>query len=251
MKPDITIRPCTALAEFDQITDLELRIWGGVEREVTPSHITLIAAKTGGQVLGAFAGEEMIGFSLAFVARRSELTYLHSHETGVLPEYQNCGVGRQLKWAQRTDALARGFTLMEWTFDPFALRNAWFNVMKLGAVMRRYLPNVYGITTSALHGGLPTDRLVAEWWLDSPRVQSVARGETLSLPDNPERIVVPKELAALGRENALAAQAKIRDEFERLFASGYAVVALEVSGTEAIYCLKRASTSFSLTAFDE
>jgi predicted GNAT superfamily acetyltransferase len=249
MTQDITIRRCETLAEFDQITDLEQRIWETEEREATPSHVTLIAAKTGGQVLGAFAGKEMIGFSLAFVACRDGHVFLHSHETGVVPEYQNYGVGRRLKWAQRADALARGFTLMEWTFDPFAVRNAWFNVMKLGAVMRRYLPNVYGITTSALHG-LPTDRFMAEWWMDSPRVQAASVGAAFDVKGD-EHIAVPLNLAALEPARALALQSQIRQAFEARFAAGYAVIGLELGTKEAIYCLRCTSPSFSLTASEE
>jgi len=242
MNEPITIRPCEGLAEFDKITDLEQRIWRGDEREATPSHITLIAAKTGGQVLGAFAGDEMIGFSLAFVARRNDQVFLHSHETGVIPEYQNSGVGRQLKWAQRTDALTRDFKLMEWTFDPFALRNAWFNVMKLGAVMRRYIPNFYGVTTSALHGGLPTDRFVAEWRLDSPRVQAACMGKPIKIEQTDRRVEVPLDLQALAqvdREKAMALQAQIRQEFETYFAADYVVIGLEKTEVTAVYFLRR------------
>ena len=84
---------------------------------------------------------------------------------GVLPEYRNRGVGRMLKLRQREDALARGIELIEWTFDPLELKNAFFNIERLGAIVRRYVENQYGITASPLHGGLPTDRCYAEWWL--------------------------------------------------------------------------------------
>ena len=72
---------------------------------------------------------------------------------------------------QREDALARGFELMEWTFDPLEIKNAYLNIERLGAIARRYNVNQYGITSSPLQGGLPTDRLVAEWWLKSKRVE--------------------------------------------------------------------------------
>ncbi len=232
----IIVRPCLSVAEYDKLTDLEQRIWRTTERDATPGHIALIAAKTGGQVLGAFAGDAMIGFSLAFVARRDGQVYLHSHEVGVLEEWQNAGVGFQLKLAQRADALARGFTLMEWTFDPYALRNAWFNVMKLGATMRRYVPNLYGVTTSALHGGLPTDRLVAEWQLDSPRVQAACASLPINVPSDAVRIVVPLNLQA--EPQAVALQAQLRREFETHFAAGYVVVRLEKNETMAAYLLQ-------------
>ena len=96
---------------------------------------------------------------------------------GVLPEYRNRGVGRLLKLAQRDDAIKTGINLIEWTFDPLELKNAFFNIERLGAIVRRYVPNQYGTTTSHLHGGLPTDRCVAEWHVSSIRVADILSGE--------------------------------------------------------------------------
>ena len=90
---------------------------------------------------------------------------------GVLAEYRDRGVGRLLKLAQREDALARQINRIEWTFDPLQLKNASFNIARLGAIVRHYIPNLYGRTSSPLHAGLPTDRLVAEWWVRSSRVK--------------------------------------------------------------------------------
>ena len=100
--------------------------------------------------------------------------YLHSHMLGVKSEYRNTGLGRRLKLFQREDAIAHGYDLMEWTFDPLEIKNAYFNLERLGAIARRYNINQYGITTSPLQGFLPTDRLVAEWWLKSERVDRIA-----------------------------------------------------------------------------
>ena len=112
----------------------------------------------------------MIAFCLAIPGLKPDgKPYLHSHMLGVLAEYRNHGVGRQLKLQQRDDALARGIDLIEWTFDPLEIKNAYFNVERLGAIVRRYLRNQYGASSSPLHGGLPTDRLVAEWWIRKPR----------------------------------------------------------------------------------
>src|SRR5205085_1868843 len=84
--------------------------------------------------------------------------YLHSHMLGVLPEYHNARIGRRLKLRQREEALSRGIALIEWTFDPLELKNAFLNIQRLGAIVRHYYPNQYGTTSSPLHGGLPTDR---------------------------------------------------------------------------------------------
>ena len=96
---------------------------------------------------------------------------------GVLPEYRDAGVGRMLKLEQREDALARGIELIEWTFDPLEIKNAYFNMERLGAIVRRYVRNQYGTTTSHLHGGLPTDRCIAEWWIASRRVKAILDGQ--------------------------------------------------------------------------
>ncbi len=140
--------------------------------------------------------------------------YLHSHMLGVLPEYRNAGLGRQLKLRQRDDALARGIDLIEWTFDPLELKNAYFNIERLGAIVRRYVRNQYGISTSRLHGGIPTDRCVAEWWI---------RRAPQQVPVS-ERIDVPAEIEA-----ARAQQAEIAERFEDCFARGLAVIGMEGS----------------------
>jgi predicted GNAT superfamily acetyltransferase len=108
----------------------------------------------------------------------------------VLPDYRNAGLGRRLKLAQRDDAIARGFDLMEWTFDPLEIKNAHLNIARLGAISRRYKQDFYGPSSSPLQGGLPTDRLYAEWWLRSPRVLKTLRGEMHS-DEIVERITVP------------------------------------------------------------
>jgi len=171
LKPgEVMVRNLHRLEDFERCIELERRVWGGADIDVVPLPIFVVSAEVGGQVLGAYAGREMVGFTLAMPGVRRGKPFLHSHMTAVVPEYQNRGVGRLLKLAQREEAIARGIPLVEWTFDPLELRNAYFNVERLGAIVRRFLPNCYGVTSSPLHGGLPTDRLVAEWWLRAPRV---------------------------------------------------------------------------------
>jgi predicted GNAT superfamily acetyltransferase len=192
---------------------LQKTIWGFEDADLLPFRMFVVATKIGGQLLGAFDGGRMIAFCVAIPGLKPDgKVYLHSHMLGVLPEYRNAGVGRQLKLRQRDDALARGIDLIEWTFDPLDLKNAWFNIERLGAVVRRYLRNQYGVSSSALHGGLPTDRLVAEWWIRKPR----ERVEVV------ERIQVPADIA-----DARAKQAEIADRFEQCFARGLTVVGVE------------------------
>jgi predicted GNAT superfamily acetyltransferase len=162
---------------------------------------------------------------------------------GVLPEYRDSGVGRQLKLQQREDALARGIELIEWTFDPLEIKNAYFNVERLGAIVRRYVRNQYGTTTSHLHSGLPTDRCVAEWWIASPRVKTIlGGGPPLVRPETVERISVPAGIAVLRRVDAKRArqiQQEIGTGFEGCFARGLAVVGVERTTDAGTYMLGR------------
>src|ERR1700678_4716630 len=174
MKADaITIRRCQGLEELRTCSSLQEEVWNFADADLVPLRMFVVAEKVGGQVMVAFDGNEMVGFALSVPGTRSGYTYLHSHMLAVRGEYRNSGLGRRLKLLQREDAIARGIGLIEWTFDPLEIKNAYLNIEKLGAIARRYNVNQYGITSSPLQGGLPTDRLVAEWWLKSKRVEAV------------------------------------------------------------------------------
>jgi predicted GNAT superfamily acetyltransferase len=146
----------------------------------------------------------------------------------VQPEFRNAGVGRRLKLAQREDALKRSIRLMEWTFDPLEIKNAFFNIEKLGAITRSYTPNFYGVSSARIQGGRPTDRLHAEWWLDSERVvKAVAgrrapRGEVEARIELPQQVMQWKE-SAEGAEQAMALQRANQAQFADAFARGLAV----------------------------
>lgn len=227
----VEIRPCTRLEEFERCVELQRLIWGFTDIDLVPSALFVVAAHSGGQVFGAYDGAEMIGFVMALAGVRAGQPFLHSHMAAVLPAYQNAGVGRRLKRQQREDALARGIRLVEWTFDPLELRNAHFNLERLGAIARRYLPNLYGRTTSPLHATLPTDRLLAEWWLDTPRVEARLAGHAEARPRAAERIQVSGKIAEWRRTDPLAAervQRDVREQFEHWFGKGYAALGFEV-----------------------
>jgi predicted GNAT superfamily acetyltransferase len=162
----------------------------------------------------------------------------------VLESYRDRGIGRRLKLFQRDDALSRGIRLVEWTFDPLEVKNAYMNFMRLGAIARRYLPNCYGVTTSPLHGGMPTDRLIAEWWLDSPRVNDLLGGAPPSTPQSAAaraEILIPAEMPRLRRENpaeALRVQTEVREKFQKWIAKGYAATAIEINSEGGRYILE-------------
>jgi predicted GNAT superfamily acetyltransferase len=142
--------------------------------------------------------------------------------------YRNRGLGAQLKLEQRREAVARGIQIMEWTFDPLEIKNAFLNIHKLGAIVRSYRVNFYGVSSSRLQGGLPTDRLVAEWHLDSPRVQRILGGHRVAQIIE-ERIQVPASIyvwkaSQRDRERALNVQLENRRKFQSAFARGLAVL---------------------------
>src|SRR5207248_8181960 len=155
-------------------------IWGFDAIELLPVRLFVVATKIGGQAFGAFDGNVMVGFCLAIPGiKAGSKSYLHSHMLGVRTESRNAGVGRILKLAQRDEALGRSIDLIEWTFDPLEIKNAYFNIERLGAIVRRYVLNQYGTTSNRLQGGLPSDRCTAEWWIASRRVQTILANERL------------------------------------------------------------------------
>jgi predicted GNAT superfamily acetyltransferase len=236
----IEIRQLFGLDEFSEAVKLQQCVWGFADSELLPLRFFVVASRIGGQVFGAFDSGQMIGFCLAIPGVKPEAKpYLHSHMLGVLPAYQNAGVGRRLKLRQRDDALARGIDLVEWTFDPLEIKNAFFNIERLGAVVRHYAENEYGTTSSPLHGGLPTDRCLAEWRIGSRRVKGILAGESADRHVD-ERISVPIDIERLRREEPSRARELQRGNaarFQRCFARGLAVIGFEHTPAEGIYLL--------------
>lgn len=227
----IQIRPLLKLEEFERCVVLQLEVWGYSDGDVIPRRVFIVAQKIGGQVLGAFDGETIVGFAMSLPGYRDGHAYLHSHMLAVLPAHRNAGLGRRLKLAQRDDAIARGFDLMEWTFDPLEIKNAHLNIARLGAIARRYQADFYGPSSSPLQGGLPTDRLYAEWWLRSPRVANILRGEVQPV-QIAERITVPQAIYqwkqdVQQRRLAEDLQTSNREALEAAFHRGLAVLGYE------------------------
>ncbi len=239
MSSEIQIRACEQLDEFRACVALQKEIWGEADLEIVPDTIFVVAAHSGGQILGAFDGDRLVGFTLAVPGIRNGAPYLHSHMTGVHAGCRDRGVGRMLKLFQREEALSRDIRLIEWTFDPLEMRNAHFNLNRLGAIARRYLPDLYGITSSPLHRGLATDRLVAEWYLDSPRVRATLQNE-LPAPQSASAIEIPASLedwkvADLARVQGV--QRAIRGRFTEEFAKGHAAVSVVKNAHSSSYVL--------------
>ena len=232
MDKNIIIRHCDTNEEFQQCVDLQKAVWKFEDIDVVPKRLFVVAHKIGGQVIGAFDGGRLAGFALSVPGSRNGHPYLHSHMLAVLEEYRNYGLGRRMKLAQRDDAIARCFDLIEWTFDPLEIKNAYLNIERLGAIARRYTINQYGMSSSPLQGGLPTDRLVAEWWLNSSRVNTLMDSGKLTAAKTDLRIEVPAEIYEwkadpASREKAEDIQSGNREAFLTAFAEGKSVLGYE------------------------
>ena len=228
----IVLRRCHSLEEMRSCVVLQKEVWNFADAELVPLRMFVVADKVGGQVLGAFSGNDMVGFALAVPGTRTGHVYLHSHMLAVRKDYRNAGLGRRLKLMQREEALSRGIELIEWTFDPLEIKNAYLNIEKLGTIARRYNVNQYGITSSPLQGGLPSDRLVAEWWLKSKRVETLLRTGARSQVKAVKTIPVPAQIyewkaSPATRDRAKDVQDRNREEFLRAFADGLAVLGYE------------------------
>jgi predicted GNAT superfamily acetyltransferase len=231
----IEIEPLKNERQFRDAVELQKIIWGFDDIELLPVRFFVVATKVGGQAFGAFDEGRMVAFCMAIPGLKpGGRSYLHSHMLGVLPEYRDVGLGRRLKLRQRDEAIAAGIELIEWTFDPLETKNAYFNIERLGAIVRRYVRNQYGTTTSHLHGGLPTDRCTAEWWVKSERVRRILAGEPVERPPVVTRIPVP---AAISDEDRRKVQADIADQFEAAFDKGLTVVGVERTPEAGIYLL--------------
>jgi predicted GNAT superfamily acetyltransferase len=236
----IVLRTCHTVGEFRQVLALQKEVWGFDDIDLIPPRLFVVGEKIGGYVLGAFDGAAngvtnsatLVAFSFALPGMRDGQPYIHSHMLAVKETHRNTGLGREMKLFQRELAISQGYDLIEWTFDPLEIKNAFFNMEKLGAVVRRYVVNQYGITSSPLQGGLPSDRLIAEWWLRSRRVE-----ETLAFGKSPKiaiaaSVEIPAEISqwkaqAETRTRAAEVQRRTRDLLQKHFAEGLSVVGYE------------------------
>src|ERR1700728_3658491 len=243
----IDIRSCQGFDEMEACVQLQIETWGYDVSDVTARKTFMLAQKIGGQVIGAFSardqgpgirdqrttGSELVGFAMSLPGIKQTGNgpqhYLHSHMLAVRKSHRNRGLGAQLKWEQRREALSRGITHMEWTFDPLVIPNAFLNIHRLGAIASAYLVDFYGVSSSRLQGGLPTDRLLAEWELDSPRVEAILTRRPAAAQSIQECISIPASIDQwkaneASRERALAVQLENRQKFQRAFSQALAVI---------------------------
>ncbi len=234
------IREAASHRDLDEVCLIQREVWNGEDLEIVGRLHLQASQHAGASVLIAETEDGLIaGFAYAFPAYVHGKVFWHSDMLGVRPRFRSSGVGQRLKWAQRDHALRVGVRRITWTFDPMQAGNAHLNLTLLGATVREYVSNFYGVTTSALHHGLPTDRLVASWALQSPRVAALSRGEEPVDP-LPEQatVAIPKhwnELVGREPDSARIEQQRVERELGAAFARG--LVATGFDKTRTAYVL--------------
>lgn len=243
------IRECTTIDEFDSCIDLQREAFGLPDLEISPRRHLIVSRQAGGWTLGAFVGSRMVGFvhHLAAVRPDNEI-YGYSHMMAVAKDYQNRGVGAQLKWAQRARAIAEGRLYIKWTWDPMQARNAHFNLNRLGVTVDAFADNFYGTDYNADPSqaadqlpGLQSDRLFGDWYLVSSRVEALSRGELVKNSRKPVMaVLIPAEWTKVVRhdvEKARAEQSRVRNEFKNAFNEGLVCAGFERGQEQSSYLL--------------
>jgi len=226
MEKDLEIRECSNLDDLAECVQIQREVFALPEAELSPVRHFVVTKNAGGFVIGAYDGEKLAGFVLSVPAFLRGERAFYSHMTGVRAEYQSLGIGAKLKWAQRTRALAEGVKYIKWTFEPVKARNAYFNLEKLGAIVSEYQPNFYGTDYATADNkiGLASDRLFAEWHLESEKVRFLADDVNFEEPLQPTATVqIMSDWLSLVEndpEKAKAEQLRIRNEFETAFGFG-------------------------------
>jgi predicted GNAT superfamily acetyltransferase len=244
VKNEIEIRECSTLEELAACVDLQREVFALPEIEISPVRHLVVTKNAGGFVLGAFSGEELVGFVLSVPAFLRGEKAFYSHMTAVKQGFQGAGVGARLKWAQRDRSLVDGVKLIKWTFEPVKARNAFFNLEKLGAVVTEYHENFYGVDYSTRPDqkiGLASDRLFAEWHLETEKVRALANGETFRDEGRPvTQIYIPPSWSDVIKADpgkALEMQLRVRSEFQIAFKNGLVGLGFVRDGDEPHYLM--------------
>lgn len=260
----IVIRECISIEELDSCIRLQREVFGLPDLEISPRRHLIVSRQAGGWTLGAFVpegeppdnGERLVGFVHHLAAVQGNEIFGYSHMMAVAHDYQNQGVGARLKWSQRKRAIEEGRSFIKWTWDPMQSRNAHFNLNRLGVTVTSYAENFYGTdypaskdtgmpgTAPVMADGIDSDRLFANWQLQSRRVIDLARGSVAGLIANPDAVIqIPADWAKLVKQNpgeAKQEQLRVRQEFQNAFAARLVCAGFERSAERPRYLLYKA-----------
>lgn len=225
-KDEINVRECASVEELDACVHLQREVFALPDLEISPRRHLIVTKSAGGFTLGAFSGEKLVGFVLSVPGFSGAERFFYSHMMAVAADFQNQGIGSRLKWAQRERALHEGVKFIKWTFQPIQARNAFFNLERLGAIIKSYAVNFYGTDYSTAHNengriGLDSDRLFAEWQLESEKVKTLEKREAFEEKGEVARTIeIPNDWSTLVKENpaqAVAEQRRVKEEFQTAF----------------------------------
>ena len=247
-RANIEIREVSTIEEYDACIKLQREVFGLPDLEISPRRHLIVSNRAGGWTLGAFVDGRLIGFVHHLAAVDGERIFGYSHMMAVAAEFQNQGVGAQLKWAQRARALREGRDYIKWTFEPMRARNAHFNLNRLGVVVREYAVNFYGTDYSTNPAekrsvsGMDSDRLFASWDLNAPRVEAFSRREQFTIAEAERAIEIPADFSSLLKsdpEKAKREVLRVRNEFQQALSDGLICRAFQRDRERPKYLLHR------------
>lgn len=223
----VEIRDLSGMQEFKSAERLQCAVWGQSDRP-DPADLMMVIQAEGGLAGGAFLEGQLVGYVFGFPTATSGVQ--HSHRLAVLPEMRGRGIGAELKWYQRRWCLDRDIRHVRWTFDPMRATNAALNIGRLGARSGTYHVDYYG-EMGGINSGLPSDRLLADWDLESLSV--AARADGGAVPPPPEiclRVSLPVDADAMmesAGSEAMAAKLVLRTALCDAFAEGCEIVGFD------------------------
>ena len=234
----IEVKRIKEIEDFKKLPEIQKNAWGFLDLDIEPHHLMTRVQKYGGLVHGLYVDSELIGFTYAIVGKWEGEYFIYSHQTAVRKEHQSRGFGFVLKKAQREEVLKMGYDVIRWNFDPLESMNSYFNIHRLGVIIKEYERDIYGKGESGLHKGLSTDRLIATWNLKSDRVvKKMKKKDPSIIEDIPSKnlenftieatyIEIPKNIRSLKETNlneAIEWRTKTQSLFESAFQKGYVV----------------------------
>jgi predicted GNAT superfamily acetyltransferase len=225
MSDEVTIRECVSVDDFQQCIELERAVFNDEDIDIMPIRLYMISRHCQAPTFGAFTEMgRLVGFVHTSLALIDGQILYHSHLAGVVERLRHKDIGYRLKLAQRDHAIAAGVGLIIWTFDPLQSRNAHFNINKLGAIIRAYKINYYGEGASSVcESHLPTDRVIAEWWVRSPHVESVLAGNRPQVESPSAIVLIPDDVNQIGAaslEEHKSWRLRVREDFLKALEQG-------------------------------